>query len=85
MKTLQDFQDLLFLAIKLESINNFIIKNDVHYSVHSNGLVSFNITYRSNEVTVHKVNFLFRFNELTNNEIQAYYWELNLFLERHKI
>ena len=86
MKTKNDLLKLIFSAICLETENNFLIKHNVNYSFNStNKIISFDITFKHNDTIKKEINFLFNLDELTQVEVQKYFWVLKSFLARHKI
>jgi hypothetical protein len=85
MKTINDLFALIFEAIALETNNNFAIKRDVNYSFNQeSGMLSFDITYRHEEIRRKDVNFLFKLENMTEVQIQSHYWHLESHLARHR-
>lgn len=84
MKTLENLIELIGNVVIKETLNNKLIKYEVFYSHHGK-IVSLSVKYRFMDDTVSYVtNFQFSIDRITNNEIQRYYWELIVILDRHK-
>lgn len=84
MRTLENLIELIGNVVVKETLNNKLIKHEVFYSQHG-FIVSLSVKYRLTDNTVsYLTNFQFSIDRITNNEIQRYYWELMVILDRHK-